>query len=149
MRLKHTFILFAAALGLATPALANQESANQGSAFLLLVATTKTPPTIDELKGLIGHSVHDASGNYVGDIEAIHIARNNQVQGVIVGLARGDGTTDHDVVLAWNNFQITPDKDKDVAERVTVNVSPRILATLPAFQFNDPDLRGKVFGEVD
>ena len=116
---------------------------------MMLIATSKTPPTMDELNGLIGHSVHDVGGHYVGDIEAIHIARNNAVEGVVVGLVQADGTSDHDVVLAWNNFQITPDADKDVAERVTVTVSPRILASLPAFQFSDPDLRGKVFGDVD
>jgi hypothetical protein len=148
MLLRHTIILLAAALGFAAPAFA-QTMNGTPVPILLLVATSKTPPTMDELKGLIGHSVHDGSGNYIGSIEGIHIARDNTVKGVIVGLAQADGTITHDVALSWKSFQLTPAPGKEVAERVTVTVSPRILATLPAFQFPDPDLRGKIFGDTD
>jgi hypothetical protein len=137
-------ILLAAMLASLAPAAAMAGPGGLPGSFILLVATSRTPPTEADLQKLIGHSLHDTGGNYLGSIEAIHVARNNHVQGVVVGLAQANGTIDHDIVLAWNSLQIASD-----ADRVTVNVSPRILATLPAFEFNDPDLRGKVFRDVD
>lgn len=137
-------ILLIAMLGAPTPGFARADDIGIPSSFLLFVAKFPAPPTEAELQRLIGHSIHDANGNYVGSIEAIHTGRDKSVQGVIVGLSQADGLIDHDIVVGWNNLQFSND-----ADRITVNLAPRILATLPAFQFTDPDLRGKVFGDID
>jgi hypothetical protein len=119
------------------PALAVKPS--QGFVLVAAPAMSKA-----ELSALVGHSVRNADGEKIGNIEGIYVNRDGTVNQVIVGVGGFLGIGDHDVALGWNNLHFSNDR-KDI----TVRISKTELKAMPKYSYPKASFKGTVFGDLD
>jgi len=111
--------------------------------MLLLVVSRADPLSDSELSNLIGHSVHDSQGGYVGSVAAVHLGRDKKVKAVIIGLSNA-GSESREVALSWQELRFS-----SAADKITVMLPTQALHALPRYTYLSADLRGTVFGDID
>lgn len=89
---------------------------------------------------LIGRNVKNAQGDTIGEIKSIHVNKNGEVAGVIVGVGGFLGVGEREVRVAWKDLNIT-----DNGQKVTVDMTKDQLKTMAPYKYKDESYRGKMF----
>lgn len=90
---------------------------------------------------LIGRPVRTASGERVGEVEAVNIGPDGKVASVIVGVGGFLGVGERDVALSWEDLKIAGD-----GSTVIAGVTKSRLEAMEAYRYANPRQRGTVFG---
>ncbi len=108
-------------------------------------ATTDRPMRVAEPKGwtktgemsgdaLIGASVKNAAGETVGDIKDIHLNRDGTVKAVVVGVGGFLGMGERDVLMNWDQIQVTRDDANGGDLVIRTEASKESLKSMPEYQ---------------
>ncbi|MGE0659512.1 MAG: PRC-barrel domain-containing protein [Reyranellaceae bacterium] len=100
------------------------------------VAEPKGWTKTGEMSGdaLIGASVKNAQGETIGDIKDIHLNKDGSVKAVVVGVGGFLGMGERDVLMNWNQIQVTRDDANGGDLVIRTEASKESLKSMPEYQ---------------
>jgi len=105
-------------------------------------ATAPSPSSM-QVDRLVGKAVRNPEGDKIGDIEAVYVTPNGQIDTVIIGVGGFLGMGERDVAVKWSDLKITDNGDK-----ITAAMTKDSLKALPEYSYKDKTYRGKVFSDA-
>lgn len=105
-------------------------------------ATAPNPSSM-QVDRLVGKAVRNPEGDKIGDIEAVYVTPNGQIDTVIVGVGGFLGMGERDVAVKWSDLKVTDNGDK-----ITAAMTKDSLKALPEYTYKDKSYRGKVFSDA-
>ncbi len=139
-------ILTAAALAavLAAPAFAQSQmsKSDNKAAANSSVSSTAQPgfvqkQDVNDWRGskLIGASVYGQDNASIGEISDVLIAKDGNIQAVVVGVGGFLGVGSKDVALPFSGLNITRKPDSNAIDKITVSYTKEQLKNAPKFAF--------------
>lgn len=102
-------------------------------------ATLQKMDSVD-VTGLIGMDVVDAKDESIGEIEAVHVNTDGEVESVIVGVGGFLNIGEHEVALDWDILAFSED-----GKEISVALTEKQLKAMPSYEYKNPSYRGTVF----
>jgi len=138
-------ILMAGVAGAALMAAPVAMAQTQQNKSTTTAPSTATMPAASatQVDRLVGKTVENPDGDNVGDIEAVYVKPDGQVDSVILGVGGFLGIGEHEVALKWNALTVSPD-----GKKITTTMTKEQLKELPEYEYKDKTYRGKVFSDT-
>lgn len=137
-------------LAAAPLAIAQQSTPQNQPGSTTTTPNTTTPSTANapaanavQVDKLLDKSVRNANGEKIGDIEAVYVTPNGQVDSVIVGVGGFLGMGEREVAVKWSDLKVSAD-----GETITSNMTKDSLKALPEYTYKDKTYRGRVFSDT-
>ena len=138
----HRLLVIAALSAvLATPAFAQSTAPVETMPGTAMAKPATMFPVGTALSGLwsskdaIGQAVYNKANERLGDIEELLLDHDGKVMAAVVGVGGFLGLGETKVAIAYQSFQMMPDKDGK--SRLVVDVNKEVLKNAPAFKASD------------